>query len=92
MDCFTVWYSSSTMCRHTGGVGRQESSCSDAIVCTQFDKELVARRVDDAGLLSATQPGQLWSSAAVTVVHLKRTQKKPKEMGFESCSLSVLGV
>lgn len=56
---------------HTGGVGCQEPSCGDATVRTEFDKELVASRVDDAGLLSATQPGQFWSIAAVTVMHLK---------------------
>lgn len=65
-------------CHHTGGVGCQESSRSDAIVRTEFDKELVASRVDDSGLLSATQPDQLWSSAAVAVMHLKTRQETKK--------------
>lgn len=63
---------------HTGGVGCQESSCSDATVRTEFNKKLVPSRVDDAGQLSATQPGQFWSNAAVTVMHLKTKEETKK--------------
>lgn len=56
---------------HTGEIRCEEASCVDAAVCAELDVQLIAGSVDIAWELCATESGQLWSTAAVSIKHLK---------------------
>lgn len=64
-------------------MGGKEASCVDAAVCAEFDVELIAGRVDGTRQVTATQLGQLWSTAAVAIMYLTDTDNRNK-MKFRS--------
>lgn len=61
---------------HTGGVKRKEAASVDTAVCAEFDVQLIPGRVDRPWQLSATQLGQFWSTAAVSIMYLKTNNIK----------------